>query len=78
MSTAKLTGSKNLTKYAFWLGPGGPIDKKNQVKMYKKSCFKVILGQYLSETVRILILIKRQGSVLNSRIRIKQSDPVKK
>ncbi len=23
MSTTKLTGRENLTKYAFWLGPGG-------------------------------------------------------
>jgi hypothetical protein len=37
MSKKKLTGRENLTKYAFWLGPGGPTDKENQVKMYKKS-----------------------------------------
>jgi hypothetical protein len=36
MRTTKLTGRENLTKYAFWLGPFGCTDKKNQVKMYKK------------------------------------------
>jgi hypothetical protein len=25
-----------LSKYAFWLGPGGPADKENQVEIYKK------------------------------------------
>jgi hypothetical protein len=34
MSTIKLTGKENLTKYAFWLGPGRPTDKENQVKMF--------------------------------------------
>jgi hypothetical protein len=42
MSRTKLTGRENLTKYAFWLGPGGPTDKENQVKMYKKYCFRYI------------------------------------
>jgi hypothetical protein len=32
MSTTKLIGGENLTKYAFWLGPVGPTDKENQVK----------------------------------------------
>jgi hypothetical protein len=27
MSTTKLTGRENLTMYAFWLGPGGPLGK---------------------------------------------------
>jgi hypothetical protein len=36
MSTTKLTGRKNLTKYVVWLGPVEPTDKENQVKMYKK------------------------------------------
>jgi hypothetical protein len=40
MSTTKLTGRENLTKYAFWLGPVGPTDKENQVKMYKS----IVLG----------------------------------
>jgi hypothetical protein len=40
MSTTKLTGRENLTKYAFWLGPLGPTDKENQVKMYEKYCFR--------------------------------------
>jgi hypothetical protein len=31
MSTAKLTERENLTKYPFWLGPGGPTEKENQV-----------------------------------------------
>jgi hypothetical protein len=35
MSKKKLTGREYLAKYAFWLGPGGPTDKENQVKMYK-------------------------------------------
>jgi hypothetical protein len=33
----KLTGRENLTKYAFCLGPVGPSEKENQVKMYKKA-----------------------------------------
>jgi hypothetical protein len=36
MSTTKLTGRENLTKHAFLLGPVGPTDKENKVKMYKK------------------------------------------
>jgi hypothetical protein len=40
MSTTKLTGGENVTKYAFWLGPVGPTDKENQVKM----CKSTILG----------------------------------
>jgi hypothetical protein len=36
MSTTKLTGRENITKYAFWLGSVGPTDKENHVKMYKK------------------------------------------
>jgi hypothetical protein len=36
MNTTKSTGRENLTKYAFWLGPVEPMDKENQVKMYKK------------------------------------------
>ncbi len=42
MSTTKLTGRENLTKCAFWLGPGGPTDRENQIKMYKKYCFMYI------------------------------------
>jgi hypothetical protein len=37
MSTTKLTGRFN--KVCFWLGPVGPTDKENQVKMYKKVLF---------------------------------------
>jgi hypothetical protein len=40
MSTTKLTGIENLTMYAFWMGPVGHADKENQVKMYKKYCFR--------------------------------------
>jgi hypothetical protein len=40
MSTTKLTERENLTKYAFWLGPVGPTDKENPVKMYKS----IVLG----------------------------------
>jgi hypothetical protein len=29
----KINWRENLTKYAFWLGPVGPTDKENQVKM---------------------------------------------
>ncbi len=42
MSTITLTGRENLTNYTFWLGPLGPIDKENQVKMYKKNFFRYI------------------------------------
>jgi hypothetical protein len=41
MSTKNLTGRENLTKNIFSVGPVGPTDKENQVKMYKKS---TILG----------------------------------
>jgi hypothetical protein len=60
MSTTKLTGRENLTNCTFWLGPVGPTDKENQVKMYKKYC------------IRYITHLKRQasGSVSNSRIRI--------
>jgi hypothetical protein len=37
MSTAKLTGRENLTKYAFWLSPVGPTDKENQVRCIKST-----------------------------------------
>ncbi len=37
MITTKLSGQENLTKYALWLGPFGPSDKENQVKMYKST-----------------------------------------
>jgi hypothetical protein len=40
MSTKKVTRRENLAKYAFWLGPVGPIGKENQLKMYKKNCFR--------------------------------------
>jgi hypothetical protein len=42
MSTIKLTRRENLIQYTFWLGPGGPTDKENQVKMYIKYCFRYI------------------------------------
>jgi hypothetical protein len=42
VSRTKLTGRENLTKYAFWLGPGRPTDKKNQVRMYKN--YGTVLG----------------------------------
>jgi hypothetical protein len=42
MSTTKLTGRENLTKYVFWLSPVGPADKDNQVKMY--SIKSTVLG----------------------------------
>ncbi len=32
----KLTGRENLPKNTFCVGPVGPNDKENQVKMYKK------------------------------------------
>jgi hypothetical protein len=44
MSTTKLTGRENLTKYAFWLGLVRPTDKENQVKMYKKYFFGYIIS----------------------------------
>jgi hypothetical protein len=62
MSKTKLPGRENLPKYAYCLGPVGPIDKENQAKMYKMFSFRFISYHYLFETVRI-------------RIRTKQSDP---
>ncbi len=38
----KKARKENLTKYASWLGPGGPTDKENQGKMYKNYCFRYI------------------------------------
>ncbi len=38
----KLTGRENWTKNTFCVGPVGPNDKENEVKMYKKYCFKYI------------------------------------
>jgi hypothetical protein len=62
MSRKKLTGKEILTTYACWLGPSGPVDKVNQVKMYKKYCLRDITS------------LKQKGSgsssVSNSRIRI--------
>jgi hypothetical protein len=37
--TTKLTGRENLTKNTFSVGPVGPSDKENQVKMFKKYSF---------------------------------------
>ncbi len=34
--TTKLTGRENLTKNTFCVGPVGPNDEENQVKIYKK------------------------------------------
>ncbi len=42
MSATKLSGRVNLTKYAFWLGPGRPTDTENEDKMYKK--YHTVLG----------------------------------
>ncbi len=39
------------------MGAAGPTDKENQVKKYKKYCFRFIT--YLLETVRIQICIKQ-------------------
>ncbi len=36
MRTTKLTGRENLRKNTFFVGPVGPSDEENQVKMYKK------------------------------------------
>jgi hypothetical protein len=59
--TKKLTGRENLTKNTFCVGPVGPTDKENQVKMCEKY------------RLRNIISLKRQrsGSVSNSRIRIR-------
>jgi hypothetical protein len=59
--TPKLTGRENLTKNTCCVAHVGPIDKENQVKMYKKYCFR-----YISS-------LKQQGSgsVSNSQIRIR-------
>jgi hypothetical protein len=56
----KINWKENLTKYAFWLGPAGPTDKKIKFKMYKTYCFRY--KKNLFGMVRI-------------RIRIKQPDP---
>jgi hypothetical protein len=42
--TTKLTGRENLTKYAFWLGPIGPVTGKIKLRCLKKSsyCFRYI------------------------------------
>jgi hypothetical protein len=40
--TTKLTGGENLTKITFCVGPVGPTDKENQIKMYIKYCFRYI------------------------------------
>jgi hypothetical protein len=37
MSTQKLTGMENFTKFAFWLGPVGPTDKENQERCIKST-----------------------------------------
>jgi hypothetical protein len=42
VSTTKLTGRENLTKNTFYVGPVGPIDMENQVKMYIK--ISTVLG----------------------------------
>jgi hypothetical protein len=70
MSTTTLTGRENLAKYAFWLGPVGPSDEENQVKMYKK--YGTFLGtvHYLFETVRFWIRIKQPDPC-----QIKKQDP---
>jgi hypothetical protein len=45
MSTIKLTGRENLTKNTtFCVGPVGPTDKENQVKIYKKYRFRQCCG----------------------------------
>jgi hypothetical protein len=40
--TTKLNGKENLTKKTFCVGPVGPTDKENQVKLYEKYCFRHI------------------------------------
>jgi hypothetical protein len=37
MITTKLTGRENLTKYAFWWGPGGPTDKETKLRCIKSN-----------------------------------------
>jgi hypothetical protein len=61
--TKKLTGRENLTKNTFCVGPVGPTDKENQVKMYKKYCFWYISSMKRQES--------GSGSIPNSQIRIK-------
>jgi hypothetical protein len=60
-STTKLTGRENLTKNTFCVGPVGPNEKENQVKMYKKYCLRYITS----------------GSMSNSQIRIKLKSRVR-
>jgi hypothetical protein len=73
MSTTKLTGRENLTKYAFWLVPIGPTEKENQVKMYKKNS-RIWIHIKLKSRIRIWIGIKvksRIGIKVKSRIWIR-------
>jgi hypothetical protein len=77
MSTTKLTGRENLAKYryAFWLGPVGPTDKENQVKMFKKYCFRYII---FFEMAGIRIWIRIKQSDLNPyQIEKQDLDPYK-
>ncbi len=59
MSTTKLTGRENLTKNTFCVGPVGPTDKENQVKMSIKKCTSLGTVHYLFETLRIQIRFKQ-------------------
>jgi hypothetical protein len=63
MSTTKLTGGENLTKNTFCVDPVGPADKENEVKMYKKDCFRYIISLKLQGS--------GSGSVSNRLIRIR-------
>jgi hypothetical protein len=76
MSKTKLTGRENLTKCAFCLGPVGPTDKGNQVKMYKKYFFLGSHPLWKSKDPDPYQTVVVSRSVSNSRIkiRIKQSD----
>ncbi len=61
MSTKKLTGTENLTQNTFCVGPVGPTDKENHLKMYKKYPLGTL--QSLFETVRIRICIKQSDQI---------------
>jgi hypothetical protein len=67
----KINWKRKFNKVCLLLGLVGPTDKENQVKMYKKYCFRYIIslkwqGSGSVSNSRIRICIK-----LNSRIRIR-------
>jgi hypothetical protein len=54
MSTTKLTERENFTKNTLCVGPVGPIDKENRVKMYKKMYKKLYKKLYKKYRLRYI------------------------